>query len=99
MKELPSNALSIKWRNVLTGLFIAMLTAAFTAFLHALGINDDGTIGNFHLPTKADFIKSLYAGFAGGMMYIFHKYVENSVPAAEKTIAEAQAKVIAKQNS
>ena len=96
MKELPSNALSINWKGAFAGLVVAMITAAVASLAQALGINLDGSISAAHIPTKADLIKSFVTGITAGVSYILHKFAENSVPSAEATISEAQAKVVAK---
>ena len=99
MKELPSNAFSIKWKGVFASLVVAMITAAVASLAQALGINLDGSISVAHMPTKVDLIKSLVAGLAAGVSCILHKFAENSVPSAQATVEEAQAKVVAKSFS
>lgn len=97
MNNLPSNAGSIKWKNILTGLIVAMIAATCACLAKSFGINSDGTVSLPHIPTKVEIVKSLIAGFSGGLGYVIQKFIKNDVPAAIATVQEAEQKKVDKQ--
>ena len=88
MYNLPSNFFSLKTRDFLKGLLMAVIVPVWLAIQQSLSAE-----------TLTIHWKQLgLTALAAFMGYISKNLFSNSVPAAEKTIAEAQAKVIQKQN-
>lgn len=89
MYKLPSNIGTLQGTDFLKGLVMAVIVPVLLAVQQSLSA--DHVVFNW----KALGMTAV-AAFIG---YLIKNLSSNSVPSAEKTIATAQAKVIAKQNT
>ena len=86
MLQLPSTFASLNIRDFLKGIVLAVLVPALLAIQQSL------QAGELTINWRALGIAAV-AAFIG---YLIKNFFTNDIPAAEKTIAEAQAKVIMK---
>lgn len=83
--SLPSNKFSLKKRDWLRGLLVTVGTAFLTGITTSLM--------NGALPGSDQLKVAGIAGLGAGATYITKNWFTNDVPAAQKTITEAQEKL------